>query len=119
MDQKRRGPDTAVGAGRAREQVQGQALKANSTRPRKIWRVLAALSTSRRWHRFQAERLLHDHCLHSTIAEIQRRYGLEIRREMVEVRGFQGEPVRVAEYWLEGEHLDRARHLIGTRREAA
>lgn len=115
MDQTQKRP----GGAPTPSKPHSQTTHRNSSRPLKIWRVLAALSTGRRWHRFRAERLLHDHCLHSTIAGIQKRYGLEIRRELIEVRGYQGAPTRVAEYWLEGAELEKAQQLIGTWREAA
>lgn len=74
----------------------------------KILRVLAHLARGRRLHRFEAERVVHDHSLPSTIAEIQKRYGIRIDRQIVEVPGYAGAPARVAEYWI-ADLIERVR----------
>lgn len=86
--------------------------------PRKWQRVLSAFLTGRSFNRFQAERELADHCLHSTVSEIQDR-GVRIGRRMETVPGFQGLPTSVCRYWIEPneENLAKARELVGGRDE--
>lgn len=57
--------------------------------PRKWERVLLALLTGRSYNRFEAERELADHCLHSTVSELQDK-GLRIDRQEEEVPGVDG-----------------------------
>ncbi|MBF0282083.1 MAG: hypothetical protein HQM07_05905 [Zetaproteobacteria bacterium] len=70
-------------------------------------RTLAGL-TRRSWNRFEAERLLSDHCLHSTVAEIQRDYGITVARKFEIVPGYQGRPTRCCRYWLEPDQRSKA-----------
>jgi len=80
--------------------------------PTKIERVLRHLASGRSLNRFEAERELHDHCLHSTVSEIQGR-GIPVFRHMEKVRGYQGCPARVARYRIATkEDRDRARELL-------
>jgi len=80
--------------------------------PTKIERVLRHLASGQSLNRFDAERELHDHCLHSTVSEIQAR-GIPVFREMEKVRGYQGCPTRVARYRIAAkEDCDRARELL-------
>lgn len=89
----------------------------------KISRVLTALARGQTFNRFEAERQLHDHCLHSTVAEIQD-LGIPVFRHMETVKGYQGCPVRVARYRIAlKEDRDRARDVLasmaGKRKPAA
>lgn len=70
-------------------------------------RVLAALLSGQSYNRFQAERVLHDHCLHSTISTLQKKLGVEIARKMEVVPGYRGNPTRCCRYWLEKDELQR------------
>jgi len=70
--------------------------------PTKFSRVLAYLVTGRSLNRFEAERRLHDHCLHSTVARIQG-YGVRVDRHTEVVPGFGGNPTRVARYRIADE----------------
>lgn len=87
--------------------------------PEKWKRVLAALLTGRSFTRFQAEKPVHegglsDHCLHSTISEIQGR-GVRVSRKAEKVGGFQGIPTRLMRYWLDLSDVAntaRARALV-------
>lgn len=79
--------------------------------PTKIARVLGALATGRRIHRFQAERELHDHVLPTTVATIQR-YGIEVDRQIITVLGYMGSRVRVAEYRLRAAEKAKAKRLL-------
>lgn len=53
-------------------------------------------------HRFEAE-ALGDHCLHSTISIIARKYGLEIPRKMVKVSTRFNSTTSVMRYWFSEE----------------
>jgi len=84
----------------------------NSTRPPLKWkRVLAALISGRSFNRFEAERELADHCLHSTVSGLQRN-GLVIHRRYETVPGYMGCATEVCRYWLASESLEKARDLI-------
>jgi len=86
--------------------------------PAKWRRVLNALLTGRSYHRFQAERPveeggLSDHCLHSTVSEIQAK-GVRVSRKLVKVSGYQGISTEVMRYWLDlddAENVARAQAL--------
>ncbi|MDT8372033.1 MAG: hypothetical protein RQ783_08600 [Gammaproteobacteria bacterium] len=73
----------------------------------KAARVFAAFMSGGSFNRFEAERELHDHCLHSTVAEIQQRRKIVIARRFETVLGYHGNPTRVCRYWVTPE--ERAR----------
>ena len=79
--------------------------------PSKKQRVLKAL-TERSYNRFEAERQLHDHCLHTTVSTLQNKYDIEIEREFESVPGYQGFEARVCRYWIAPEHVDTALKLV-------
>lgn len=80
--------------------------------PTKLARVLEYLARGRSLNRFEAERLLSDHCLHSTVSEIQGR-GVLVDRHMESVPGFQGQPTRVARYRIAArDEREKARMLL-------
>ena len=88
--------------------------RAHSTRPPAKWRrTLRALIERPSLHRFDAERApdIRDHCLPSTIAELEGR-GLRIDRRLVTVPGFAGEVARVAEYRLDDVNRSTAREML-------
>jgi hypothetical protein len=90
-------------------------LRLNFNKPQVKWRrVLTALLAGRSFNRFDAERELHDHCLHSTVATIESK-GVRIARRVERVPGFQGLPTDVCRYWLEKapESTQRAREVLG------
>jgi hypothetical protein len=80
--------------------------------PRKWERVLRALLSGQTVNRFEAERGLHDHCLHTTVSNLQAK-GLVINRKMEQVPGYQGVPTDCARYSLDVDSYERARHLLG------
>lgn len=84
----------------------------SSKRPVKWRRVLSAFASGRSWNRFEAERELHDHCLHTTVSTIQQK-GIPVSRKDEIVPGYQGIPTHVSRYWLDKEALQRARELLG------
>jgi|GEM_PF-938544 hypothetical protein len=105
----------------------GQPGLKNSTKesntPHKWWRVLEALARGGTYNRFEAERALSDHCLHSTVATIQD-LGVKVAREFETVPGYRGLPTRVRRYWLTPEEIPKANAILaltgpGKRRRAA
>lgn len=73
--------------------------------------MLALFAAGHSLNRFQAER--HgDHCLPTTISDLQKRYGIEFQRQQEKVPTRFGRPTRATRYWLEGEHLEKARRII-------
>jgi len=85
------------------------------SKPRKWWRVLAALYGGQSLNRFQAERTLHDHCLHSTVAELEGK-GVRIERQNETVPGAFG-AVHCRRYRLSPESRERARELSTSREQ--
>lgn len=76
--------------------------------PAKIERVLAFLASGKSLNRFEAERLVNDHCLHSTMSVIKNRYGVAYSSRMETVPGWNGNPTRVSRYWLQKEARAKA-----------
>lgn len=73
----------------------------------KEYKVFQAFINGWRGHRFNAERQLHDHCLHSTVSTIEKKYRIIILRKWVSVAGYQGTPTRVKSYWMSDEDKKR------------
>lgn len=73
----------------------------------KMGRVLAALLDGKSYNRFEAERWLHDHCLNSTVSDLQIACGIKISREFEIVTGFNGKPTKCCRYWIEPEEIKR------------
>jgi hypothetical protein len=80
--------------------------KSTSTSTKKK-RVLLALC-ERSYNRFQAERLIHDYCLHSTVSAIQNNHNIEVCRKLETGPGFQGIATKVCRYWIAPENVERA-----------
>lgn len=82
--------------------------------PKKWQRVLSAFLDGRTFNRFEAERQLNDHALHSTVSSLQAK-GVTVLREFETVPGYQGIPTHVCRYWLEQSepNLRRASFLLG------
>ncbi len=78
--------------------------------PSKKKRVLMAL-TQRSFNRFEAERELHDHCLHTTVSTLQNQHGIEVNRKLETVPGYLGTDTRCCRYWIAPEHVDNALKL--------
>ena len=79
-------------------------------KPFKWRRVLGAFYDGRSLNRFQAERELHDHCLHSTVADLEGR-GLRIERQNESVPGAYG-AVHCKRYRLATQSRERAAALL-------
>jgi len=107
---KRNGPDALADAAPGQKQI---TYGLNSTRPPLKWkRVLRAFYQGETLNRFEAERFLHDHCLHSTVSAIQAK-GVTILRKTERVPGFMGIPTECCRYRIAPESLQRARELLG------
>ena len=78
----------------------------------KLYRVLSAL-LERSYNRFESERLLHDHALHSTVSTIQNKYGIRVDRKSETIPGFEGAPTRVSRYWISSSQHPIALKLLG------
>ena len=85
-------------------------------RPRrssKLFRVLSAFAEGHSYNRFEAERSLNDHTLHSTVSAIQE-FGIRVDREYEEVPCLGGRATtRVRRYWLDEEQREIAQLLLG------
>ena len=80
----------------------------------KIYSVLEALANGQTLNRFEAERCLHDHCLNSTISEIQNRLGVFIHRKSEKVPCLGGtKRVKVNRYRLFPDQVEKAQKLLG------
>jgi len=74
--------------------------------------MLARFAQGMSFNRFEAERV-GDHCLHTTISDLQRKHGIEFHREWEVVPNRFGSKTRIRRYWLAGAHLQRAREIAG------
>jgi hypothetical protein len=81
--------------------------------PKKWQRVLTAFVEGKSFNRFESERQLNDHCLHTTVSTLQG-FGVTIFREFETVPGWQGIPTRVCRYWLDRSepNIKRANQLL-------
>ena len=73
----------------------------------KVRRVLDYFLTGRSANRFEAEKLLHDQCLHSTVSTLQNDYSIKISRMIETVPGFGGNPTQCCRYWIEQVERER------------
>jgi hypothetical protein len=84
-------------------------------------RVLSHFLTGAKLNRFEAERIVHDHCLHSSVSTLQREHGLVIDRVFETVPALKGlATARVCRYWLhpDPDNLKRARAVLSMTVEA-
>lgn len=110
-DEKTKAPELGGHTGLSEYQLRRNPT--TRTRPPLKWkRVLEAFLTGHSFNRFQAERELHDHCLHSTVATLQG-MGVILHRRMETVPGYMGCPTEVMRYWLASESHQRALELLG------
>lgn len=75
-------------------------------RETKISRILRILVSGRSLNRFEAERV-GDHCLHSTVSAIERRFSVTVNRRDEMVPGYGGRSARVCRYWLEPREREK------------
>ncbi len=79
-------------------------------------RVLSHFLTGAKLNRFEAERIVHDHCLHSSVSTLQREHGIVIDRVFETVPALKGlATARVCRYWPHPhpDNLKRARAVLG------
>ena len=81
----------------------------------KTERVYMALMKGKSFNRFEAERILHDHCLHSTVSTLQQKHCIDISRRHEIVSGYQGNPTSVCRYWIDIKERER---IISRRKTA-
>ena len=111
-DQEKRNPP-AVGADAAGDVLLKATEAKQFTKPAKKWeRVLTAFVAGQSFNRFDAERALSDHCLHSTVSTIQAK-GIRIERRNEVVPGYQGIPTHVQRYRLAPDERAKAATLLG------
>ena len=80
--------------------------------PTKIERVLAYLLTGQSLNRFEAERIVNDHCLHSTMSALKNRYDIIYKEKPELVPGWNQQPTRVMRYWLSSEMYNKAIEVL-------
>lgn len=68
-------------------------------------RVFEAFVRGEKHTRFSAERDLHDHCLPSTVSDLQRLEGVVISRKLISVPGYRGSPTICCLYWIEPDEV--------------
>lgn len=73
--------------------------------------MLRRFAEGARIHRFQAEHM-GDHCLPTTISDLQRRYTIYFHRERFKVPNRFGAETSVMLYWLEADSLAKARKIV-------
>jgi len=115
--------DNATGLGGAEGLESRTSNKPNASAPGKKWEsVLRHLLNVGALNRFEAERIVNDHCLHTTVASLRRDFGIECGRKFECVPCLKGQATtRVKRYWLDPdpENLKRARAALGQTGEAA
>lgn len=90
----------------------GSASNPHDTEPPLKWkRVLNALVAGQSFNRFEAERELADHCLHSTVSTLQSK-GVRILRRTERVPGYMGIPTECRRYWIDPQSRQRASELL-------
>jgi hypothetical protein len=95
----------------ARGSIPNKQSKRSRKRPGKQLHMLTVFANGKRHHRFSAE-LIGDHCLPSTISDLQKLYGITFARKMISVPNRFGGETSVMLYWLEGASLEIARRII-------
>lgn len=96
-----------VGSG-PMDQVHAQ----DSKKVGKLESMLKRFASGARLHRFQAEKV-GDHCLPTSVADLQSRHSIKFSRKRVKVPNRFGSETSVCECWLDGESLMRAREIAG------
>lgn len=95
----------------------------NASAPGHKWAtVLRYLLDLKSLNRFEAERRVNDHCLHSTVSYLNREFGIVIDRSFETVPALKGRATaRVCRYRLNPspDNLKRARGVLGIREETA
>lgn len=113
MTQKRKNP---LGGGSS---LQASGLSKTTddilSKPKKMGKLdfmLWLFVNHQRFHRFQAEKV-GDHCLPTTVSDLQKKHGVCFCRRSVKVPNHFGSETTVSEYWLEGTSLEKAESVCG------
>lgn len=69
-------------------------------------------------HRFSAE-IVGDHCLPTTVSDLQKRHGIRFERKFIQVPNRFGSKTSVMLYWLQDDSLTKARLITGISEEVA
>lgn len=85
--------------------------------PDKLERVVDYLATGQSLNRFEAEKVVNDHCLHSTMSAIKNKHDIEYQTASETVPGWGGSPTRVSRYWLDEEGQAKALILVAHMRK--
>jgi len=73
-------------------------------------RVFNALLTGKSFNRFEAARLLHDTCIHSTVATLEGKHRMIINRKFEQVPCFGGNKTNVKRYWIAPDEIQRIKN---------
>lgn len=84
----------------------------------KLKSMLCRFAQGERYHRFSAESV-GDHCLPTTISDLQKKYSIYFERKFVAVPNRFGSKTSVMLYWLQDDSLTKARLITGIDKEAA
>jgi len=124
MSQTQKGPQTVEGCGPSQNAFSRTGGETSNTKSIKIVKegkldkMLRLFASGMSFHRFQAERV-GDHCVHSSVADLQKRHGIYFDREFAKVNNRFGSQTAVKRYWLEGDNLAKARKICGLEVEGA
>lgn len=80
----------------------------------KLPRMLCVFASGMSLNTFQAKEM-GDTCLHTTVSDLQARYGVHFERESEKISNRFGTTSRVMRYWLAGEQLEKAQAIINGR----
>lgn len=90
----------------------------NENRPAKelgkSLRMLKLFTEGKKLHRFSAE-VLGDHCLPTTISDLQQSHNIWFSRKTVKVPNRFGGKSRVSLYWLESVALAKSKAVLSTK----
>lgn len=80
-------------------------------KPGKLTSMLEHFSSGIRLHRFQAEKL-GDHCLPTTVSDLQKKHQIYFQRQTVKVPNRFGSVTSVSEYWLGEQDREKASRIL-------
>jgi hypothetical protein len=84
----------------------------------KLDSMLYRFALGEKYHRFIAE-TVGDHCLPTTISDLQKRHPIYFERKFIKVPNRFGSKTSVMLYWLKDESLIKARLITGIDKELA
>jgi hypothetical protein len=84
----------------------------------KLKSMFYRFAQGKKYHRFSAE-LVGDHCLPTTISDLQKKHSIYFERKFIKVPNRFGSKTSVKLYWLQDDSLTKARLITGMDKEAA